>query len=269
MDEGSTEALRQSREGVILRTILAACFFMFVGIALAISSTHVGHPWDAVLLGVGIAGITTATVGLAYEVWLRHRILAETLALASLSRNLLESGIVRLSPYREIDWSFLRRGAGDVDLFFTYGKTFSTTHASELMESAVRDGRQVRVVVLHPEAPTELKVAYARSFGIDVEELDRRVREVIKLWRDAALAAHGADRITIEGIKTILPYTFYRWGNDMWVVLNVAAQGRVGRIPAVKCSRTGRDTGLFDWVETDIGNCRTQNLLAAIDGVAS
>ncbi len=185
--------------------------------------------------------------------------------LTGLTKNLLESGIVRMSSYRDIDWSFLRSGEGDVDLFFTYGKTFATTHASELMESAVRDGRHIRVTVLHPDAPTDLKIVYALSFKIDVAELDRRVDDVVTLWREAAHSAHGAERLTLEGIKTVLPYTFYRWGNNMWVVLNVAGQGRVGKIPAVLCSRTGRDTGLFDWVQTDIGNCRTQGILTNLE----
>lgn len=85
------------------------------------------------------------------------------------------------------------------------------------------------------------------------------------MWRAAAEAAgpEGPSLLRFEGSRMPLPYTFYRSGSHMWIVLNVAQHGRLGgNLPAVKCRRTGTDRGIYDWVMQDIGACRRQGLIA-------
>lgn len=130
------------------------------------------------------------------------------------------------------------------------------------------------VNVLDPEGPAEMVNFYSYLFAIDPTVLRNRINDTITTWRSAAEAerAKGVDvELVIEGLQRVVPYTFYRSGDAMWVVLNPR---RAGRVPAqdliaFQCARSGKSQGLYNWVIEDIEACRSQRLVRVIERVES
>src|SRR5439155_21705132 len=94
-------------------------------------------------------------------------------------------------------------------------------------------------------------------------DLRERIRDAITSWRNEvqrAQAEHRSAHVVIEGIGRHVPFTFYRSGDAMWVVMTPRAPGRASEgIPAYACVRTGNDAGLYDWVLKDIEACRRED----------
>jgi hypothetical protein len=252
------------RENLRLRLAVAAGGLV-VAAVIIVAADRASRPWAQLADGVGVALLTTALVGLIYEVWLRNTAAAEVLEMVGLSNHMLRGGIREVSKYTDIQWrAFFEEHGGDIDIFVTYGRSFAGTQAEQIARIAATGGRKLRVSLLDPEAPEELLSVYADSFEVDVPMLRQRIAEARNIWEQAVqgAAAAGAIELTIERIRTLLPITFYRSGDYIWLVPNVAQHGRVGpRLPCILCRRTGSEYGLFDWIMADVGTCRTQGLI--------
>jgi hypothetical protein len=254
-----------TRQVVVLRAILLTACLIVAGIFLLLLSPVPPDPWKTLLAGVAVALVTTGVVALGYELWFRRQTLNETLALVGLSRELHRSGITTTTKYIDIPWGEFPCDDGEIEIFVTYARTFASTYAGRFTEHIGRTRQVLRVIMLDPDGPEVLHAAYAHAFAVTADDLRRRMTEALDIWRDAATAAGVQSLMIIEGISTLLPFTYYRCGDDMWLVLNVIAHGRVGQhLPAILVSRTGTEAGLFDWVMQDLGTARSQHLLRTI-----
>jgi hypothetical protein len=248
-----------------LRVALAAVLLVVLGLLIVLSDQLLPQPWSRLGDALGIAVATTGFAGLAYEYWLRSSTEAEMLDLTHISERLTHAGIVDVLKWPEIVWSeFFESHGGDIEVGVRYGATWAKQNAETVMRMAVQGRRRVNVILLDVDAPDDLKSVYASAFKGTVASLESSIVEATQVWTAAAEAAGptGPELLQIERCRMALPYTFYRSGNHMWIVLNVARQGRFGgNLPAIKCRQTGTDRGLYDWVTDDIGACRRQGLI--------
>ena len=117
--------------------------------------------------------------------------------------------------------------------------------------------------VLDPDGPAALLEVYAGAFETDVQSLRQRIHGAVQIWEQAVAADGNHVPLTIAFIRVMLPVTFYRSGDYMWISPSVAQRrGRVGpRLVSFLCKRTGTDDGIWDWIMSDVGTCREQGLI--------
>jgi hypothetical protein len=267
--------LRQNRR---LRTIIAIAVLLIAGVALLLIEGSIPAIASRVSDGLAVALLTTGVVGLVYDSFLRQSTVEEMLSLSDISKNIHDSGIQEVGIYQRIVWdSFFEKPSGDIDILVAYGRTFAGSQAVQILRAAQAGKRQVQVCLLDPDGRHSLLEEYAESFvimsgeGPDTADLAKRIREARKIWVDAAeeLKAKGDHvHLRIEAIRALLPFTYYRVGEEMWIVINVARHGRVADgIPAIKVRKTHNPKCLFDWVMTDMGKCREEGRISLVEEV--
>ena len=75
----------------------------------------------------------------------------ELLDAARLSADVQNAGLRRIAVhYLDIEWDDLLEGANHVDLFFAYGRTWRTAHATPLRRLIERNGTRLRVILPDP-----------------------------------------------------------------------------------------------------------------------
>jgi hypothetical protein len=151
-----------------------------------------------------------------------------------------------------------------------HGRTWSAQYAAVVTRIVGERGDRIKVVVLDPEGSFAPLGFYAEMYGADhVEALRDRITEAINSWRVEVRRAKDEQRrahVVVEGIRRHVPFTFYRSGDAMWVVMAPRAPGRTSEgIPADACVKTGNDSGLYDWVLKDIEACRREDVARQIE----
>jgi hypothetical protein len=262
---GSLSPMRLTRRVFLLQAWVAALLILGAGTAVLILKGLVPHPVSDIADTVGVVLVTTGLVGLVYEMWIRNSARDDTLAIVRLAESVDRAGIVIVSRWDRVELKEFLTSGGDVAVFVTYGQTVANNYADQVMEYAAREKRKVTISTLDPEISPELLGLYAAKFEISVETLRNRIVEARNVWTQRAIHHNATQRLTIENIRVILPFTFYIAGKEMWVVMTVAHQGRdPSKIPAIKCRQVGTDEGLFNWITRDIGQCRRQGLIVTV-----
>lgn len=254
-----------------LKLVVAGIVGVVLGLAGLIygsNGTDFAHRAASV---VGGAIFPVALVGLVYEVWLRRSLVEEFLVASNLREDVFAAGIREVRAFDEIDWrTFFEQHRGDVEIVVGYGRTWSAANAGMVTRIVGERGDRVKVTVLDPEASPALLNFYTEMYGAaDVAELLHRIDEAVGSWRTEVQRARDQQRnaeVVIEGISRHVPFTFYRSGDAMWVVLAPRAPGRMSEgIPAYRCVKTGTTRGLYDWVVDDIEACRRANVARIIE----
>jgi hypothetical protein len=213
--------------------------------------------------GVGSTTLSIGLVVLIYELWLRRSMIAEFLDAANLRGDLVSTGVREIRTFGAIDLAKFLKEKGDIEISFTYGRSWSASHADQVIRNVHQSKSRVSVIVIDPEAPIPMLDFYGNVFGTDASGLKDRINESINMWKDAAQKIPGlpAGTVRIEGISRPMSYTYYRVGNQMWLVFSPRQGGRASDMPALRCIQgTGRsDQGLFDWVVNDTEGCRRSN----------
>jgi predicted nucleotidyltransferase len=245
--------------------IIASVAALVLSIGLLYVGEKLGTPWRPVFLTLGSACAPIGLVGFIYEVALRRSVVAEFWTAADLSEDLAATGIEEIATFGSIVWQeFFQTTGGDVDICVGYAHTWAATHARSIVRQVGQTGHRLRVTLLNPEGPDDLLSFYARVYGTGVEGLREKITNSIKIWQDCVDEERRAGttvRATVEVSDRHIPYTFYRSGNAMWVVLAPRRPGRVGdSIPAFKCYRSG-ERGLFNWITEDIEACRRDGII--------
>ena len=138
--------------------------------------------------------------------------------------------------------------------------------------AAERDARVV-ITVLDPEPESDsvLIEFYGEVYSTTSDEVRRRINEVMDVWREAAARCTKPVSISVQVIRRHMPYTLYRSGDSLWLVLSPRQKGRMSDdIPAFLCRRrpTGGD-GIFNWAMADLEACRRDGSTREIWGATS
>ena len=248
------------------RVVIIAIIAIIGGALLFLAAAHMQGDLSHAVAGIAATVLSVWLVALVYELWLRRSLVAEFLVASNLGADLAETGD---SPSRELgfntDWkAFFDDHPGDIDIVFSYGRTWSGTNADRVIRSAAKERARVTVTLLDPEPDGDLLEFYGETYQTSAQDLRNSIDKVVEMWKEAALrlkAQHPdqAPTLRIEGINRHMPYTFYRAGDYMWVIFSSRAPGRAGDgIPAILCRKTPRREGggLYDWVINDLQACR-------------
>jgi hypothetical protein len=247
------------RENVRYRVVLACAASLLLGgfLIWIAPSDNLGK----LLEGIGIALITTGLVALIYEVYLRRSVTAEAFSIAGLSRELADTGIVEVSQFNRIPWAdFFEQHGGQIEIFVTYAHSWAHERAGLALSIAAKKGESVTVILLDPDAPDALLSTYASVFEKTPAELKTKIAEAMKEW-EVQGKKHGVT-VSFELIRTVLPFTYYRVGDDMWLVFAVLRESLTGEVPAIYCRRRRPERGLFNWVIQDVEMARKQGRIA-------
>lgn len=263
------------RENVRLRALLLA--FVLAGLGV-LALWWPFNPWwplasdsapRAIAFGVGPALLSVAALGLGYEMVLRRAVHREALDAAHLTEDMARTGVLEIGRFDQIDFlDYFRGNSGDVDLCFSYAKSWAALNAENLLRQKSDGKTRIRITLLDPQPDPgdEYFDAYVERYGCeDRDELRSRIDEAVNTWRQAAKVVQQSGRevnLTIEGIRSLVPYTFYRSGDSMWVVMHPWRRERVGSgIPALRCAKVGdAGVGIYDWVLDDLEQCREQGV---------
>jgi hypothetical protein len=209
--------------------------------------------------GVGATVFSIGVVVLVYELWLRRSIVSEFLAASNLGVDIDAAGVRAIGPFESIDWNeFFDEHPGDVDLVFGYGRTWSISHAAQVIRAASGVKGRVVVTVLDPDPGNQVALDfYGDVYGESGTEVQGRINEVVKVWKEAASRCEGSLNLSVQGIRRHMPFTIYRSGDYMWLVLAPRQQGRLDFIPAILCRKaSSASRGLYDWAMADLEACR-------------
>ena len=242
------------------RVALIAVGAAVVGGLLIFAEANTHGSLSFVCGGVGSTTLSIGLVVLAYELWLRRSLVAEFLEASNLSSDLAATGVLEIKSWQAIDWNHFLAASVEYEISFSYGRTWSAQYAERVIQAVHHARTRVTLIVLDPEGPEHLLEFYGQMYGTDAEGLRSRINESIGIWKDAANRVDNirAGTVRVEGSVRQMPYTFYRAGDSMWIVLSPRQSGRGTDIPALFCKRGSSSTepGLFEWVVSDIEGCR-------------
>lgn len=158
------------------------------------------------------------------------------------SSTLLQSGVRAITTdfYRGVPWDKLVAGAKEIDLFFTYGRTWRRSLAVDF-HRMVAGGTRVRVLL--PDLSDQGSDAFAQNalkFNQTLEELRSNVQEAYSVYLDA-----GAE---VRSLNAVQSYSYYRFDDVAVASLYNHQRGRVARVPTFVFERGG---SLFEFFSAD------------------
>ncbi|MEO6795377.1 MAG: hypothetical protein ABI401_13375 [Candidatus Dormibacter sp.] len=244
------------REIVNLRLIPTSLVAAAVGLILLFLAGLARNVLGTVLTGIGVAALTAAFVGLLSDVFLRRQVLDEVLAMVRLQDDVVNEGILGITRWEGVVLSqFFEDNPGDVDVGLVLGRSFASNHARAIIERAATLSATVRVSILDPDGDPALLAEYGKLFGNrGAAAVQTDIRSAITIWEDAKEQQEKEGKnvnLILQRLSTTLPFTFYRSGKQMWVILNSGRRTR-SNPPAIRCEKTPGDGGLFKLVLNEI-----------------
>ena len=151
----------------------------------------------ALLFAAGILSVFWELLG-------RRALTKELLDAARLSADVRNAGLRRIvGHYLDVEWDDLLEGANHVDLFFAYGRTWRTAHATPLRRLIERNGTRLRVIL--PDRDDEAlmrqlsaKFRYSEAElikNIDDAEAGFARSQFDTLWNDASVRPLEEDQL--------------------------------------------------------------------------
>lgn len=145
--------------------------------------------------------------------------------------------------YRDIPWSRLLTFASEIDILFTYGRTWRRSLTAEFGE-VERSSRPVsmRVVLPDTEPPTDTALPeIAKRAGLSIPRLTDSILEA----RDFFLSRLGAAVYLMDAAEL---YAMYRFDDVIVVSMYNHQQGQTAGVPTLACERGG---SFYQYFRTD------------------
>lgn len=155
-----------------------------------------------------------------------------------------ETGLIGLTTdfYRGVPWSRLLRDAQQIDIFFTYGRSWRHTLTSDFDRLAHRGKYDMRVIMPDTSDPTsEGLLETAKRAGQTVAQLTLNIQEAVAFFHDTV----GAD---IWFSQAAHLFASYRFDDTIVVTLYNNQRGQTSGIPTLICHRGG---SFFEFFESD------------------
>lgn len=148
---------------------------------------------------------------------------------------------VTLDFYRGVDWVDLFERTRNVDILFTYGRSWRRSLTASLGAFFARDGTSMRVVLpdLLPSNSTALP-EIAKRAGQSVEQLREHVAEALGFFADNGAALFASDSAEL--------YASYRFDSVVIVSLYNHQRGQSDGIPTICADST---TEVYRWFQAD------------------
>ncbi len=232
-----------SRLLVDLAAFRIAAALVVIGVVLLFLAAEIEGPEvsaaiDSTIRELGALLFAAGILSVFWELLGRRALTKELLDAARLSADVQNAGLRRIAGhYLDVEWDDLLEGANHVDLFFAYGRTWRTAHATPLRQLIERNGTRLRVIL--PDRDDEalmrqLSAKFRYSEADLTKNIDDAEADIANLHRLAAPHATVELRRTPE----FPVYTYYRFDRSCFVVLYSQAPGRFD-VPAFECEQSG------------------------------
>jgi hypothetical protein len=171
---------------------------------------------QGVVREIGSFLLVSVAVALLWELKEKRVFRDEILSEVQLSGDIRSAGIVGFTPstHQNIDWDMLFRNVEELDILFSYGRTWRRIHGHQLQEAAGRKAH-IRVVLPDPNDATAVAEIAKRSRRTETE-----IRELIL---EAATEFYGLHKLGAKVNVWFLPdapqFSFYRF--DHTIVLAI------------------------------------------------
>lgn len=219
-------------------------------IVVILSETMDVAAWGkSVMRELGAITIAVGVISVFYEVYVRRAFFAELTSASKLADEVNKAGIITVSRafYQDIDWEGLINGTTQMDLFFSYARTWRNTNRGLLEEYAKRPDHKIRVFL--PDSQDAVLIDHLASrFNMSSEELRQAIVEAASDFHRMFVAASRPESLEIWFLKVMPVYSFYRF-NEATVLALYNHQGRKVDVPVFVVARHGY---LYDFVVNEL-----------------
>jgi len=147
------EPASASRLLVDLAAFRIAAALVVIGVGLLFLAAEIEGPGvsaavDSTIRELGALIFAAGILSVFWELLGRRALTKELLDAARLSADVQNAGLRRIAGhYLDVEWDDLLESASHVDLFFAYGRTWRTAHATPLRQLIERNGTRLRVIL--------------------------------------------------------------------------------------------------------------------------
>jgi hypothetical protein len=226
-----------------LWTIIISMGLVVAGVLLLWTSsalqTNKAPTWLSALSGhTGGFLVGTASLALIWEVRVKHLFLKDLLNAVRLSSDIRTGGIASFSfNYLDTNWKDLFREAREIDLFFSYARTWRHAHVAEVNNFATRGANAMRVLLPDPDHQP-LMETLALRFNNSADEVKRRVEEAVSYFEKRFSENDVTSTCVIYFTHTSPEFAFYRF-DKRGVITFFNHLGRTGNVPTFEIHSDG------------------------------
>ena len=208
-----------------LNSILIAVAFIILGIGLLYWSNSPEY-WfgkaslQATIRDLGSLCVVSFAITLIWELVAKRSFSDELLAKAKISQELSSSGLIQITfESREIDWIKFLEEAKEVDLLFSFGRTWRGAYRQEVHELAQRKNVKLRVLLPDPDNQTILE-GLSERFFTPPEKIKERIYEAKQEFSELQKEQFGSGAsIEIWYISKQPGFAMYRFDNTAAIYL--------------------------------------------------
>lgn len=238
--------------------VIALVALIFGGALLVLASTVEWFKqragWQSVLNNLGGAVITSIALFALWDLFGRRAFSREILEDVRYAEDIRNSGLTRIGMdyLRDPDWQQLFTAATDIDIFFSYGRTWRHNHHTLLVEFAKKKGACLRVHLpdpTHKDTITVLAGRFAKEESEMVSAIREAQSEFAALWRD------GGATIEVYRYRGDFMFSCYRFDSTAIITLYTHQRERVA-VPTVVCEQGG---SLYQYLCDELSGIRHQS----------
>ncbi|MGQ2912103.1 MAG: hypothetical protein ACT6QJ_10035 [Aeromicrobium sp.] len=148
-----------------------------------------------------LAGLLVATglITVLWELLGKRRFASELFGMASLSSDVVDAGLERITDQylEDVAWADLFQGASHLDVVVAYARTWRNNHLSRLKDLAAKPGAHLRFFLPDPSDDPTMTLL-ADRFGKGVEEMRAVIREAIEEYSKLDSAGAGSVEVFVR-----------------------------------------------------------------------
>lgn len=207
---------------------------------------------SATLNNLASALIITGVFSIINEYMLKDKLVELILNKLQLKDSIDKTGIIEIySDINEIDYGHLIKNSKQkIDILHIYARTWTNHNFEELKEKVQRSNVSIRVVLMSPES--KLIPGLADHYGLSVEDLVKRIREVEEKWKELYLSKKQSGRKKTQSTLKLyfsdyLPtYSIYRFDDRLVNVQSKPSKEKTRKLPTVFVQNTIKEDDLYD-----------------------
>lgn len=208
-----------------LNSALIAVVFIILGISLLYWSNSPNYwigkePLLFIVRDIGSLCVVSFVFTLIWELVAKRSFTDELLAKAKISQELSSSGLAQISfESRDIDWVKLLGEATEVDILFSYGRTWRGAYRQEVHKLAKRKNVRLRILLPNPEEQAILD-GLSKRFYTPSQTIQERIYEAKQEFTELHQKnlKEGAS-IEVWYISRDPHYAMYRFDNTVVIYL--------------------------------------------------
>lgn len=230
-----------------LRMAIVALGFLLLGVLALVVGSNVETRWLSVLaLNTGAFIIASVVMALIFEFWQLRGLLEDLFRQTGVAEQIHRSQITGFSVsfHDNVPWEELFRESNRLDLMVSWASTWRNTHHIRLQNFLARDDAELDVVLPDPEVRSTLEELGTR-FGMDPEEVKRKITGATEFFQQLGAGAHGIVRIYY--LARAPHFTFYRFNNRAVFASYRHRPGR-GTVLTLVANRGGE---FYEWIRDE------------------